>query len=182
MTQTLARSRSVRLGLVALLFCATSTFAFAADRQLEARLIWGTNSDKSPNAAHKPLEGEIARKLNELPFKWKNYFEVNRQSFVINEKDYKKVILSDKCYIEVKDKGDSKVTVKLYGDGKMAQRVDKPLPKDETLTIGGDDKNNSAWFITIRAKTPPAKAPVTPPKKDVKPPAAQTNAPAAPKK
>jgi hypothetical protein len=28
--------------------------------------------------------------------------------------------------------------------------VDKPLPKGEVLTIGGDDKNNSAWLITVR--------------------------------
>src|SRR4051812_18032079 len=131
--------RAFRLGFVAVVSCALCGLASAADRKLEARLIWGTNDEKSPNASHKKLEGEMAKKLGEMPFKWKNYFEVNRQSFSINEKEYKKVVLSDKCYIEVKDKGDSKVTVKLYGDGKMAQRVDKPLPKDETLTIGGDD-------------------------------------------
>ena len=28
--------------------------------------------------------------------------------------------------------------------------MDKPLPKGEVLTIGGDAKNNSAWFITVR--------------------------------
>jgi hypothetical protein len=50
--------------------------------------------------------------------------------------------------------------VKLYGEGKMTHRIDKPLPKDETLTIGGDDKENSAWFITVRPlKSDAGKAP-----------------------
>jgi hypothetical protein len=152
-------SRPIRLALLALMTCLFAGFASAADRQLEARLIWGTNDDKSPNPAHKRLEGDLARKLQELPFKWKSYFEVNRQTFAINDKEYKKVVMSDKCFIEVKDKGDSKVTVKLYGQGKMTQRVDKPLPKDETLTIGGDDKHDTAWFITVRPIDAPAAKP-----------------------
>jgi len=164
------RHRHGRFILVALTLFLTVLSASAGERKIEARLIWGTNEDKSPNPAHKPLEGEIARKLRELPFKWKNYFEVTRKNFTINDKEYAKVLMSDKCYIEVKDKGDNKVTVKLYGEGKMMQRVDKPLPKDETLAIGGDDKNKSAWIITVRAVNPPTKKP------DAKP----TNAPAKP--
>jgi hypothetical protein len=153
--------RIARLGLAAILFCAITGASRAEERKLEARLIWGTNDDKSPNPAHKLLEGDIARKLRDT-FKWKNYFQVNSQHFTINDKDYKKVVMSDKCYIEVKDKGDSKVTVKLYGEGKMTQRIDKPLPKDETLAIGGDVKNTSAWFVTVRPVPPQGKAPQKP--------------------
>jgi len=123
--------------------------ASAAERKMEARLIWGTNEDKSPNPNHKPLDGDLARKLREMPLKWKNYFEVNRQTFTINTTNYTKVVMSKQCYIEVKDKGD-KVTVKLYGQGKQVNRVDKPLPKGEVLTLGGDAKDNNAWLITVR--------------------------------
>jgi len=152
------KSRLARLTLLALIVCSSAGVASSADRHLEARLIWGTNDDKSPNPSHKRLEGDLAKKLQELPFKWKSYFEVNRQTFTINDKEYKKVVMSDKCFIEVKDKGDSKVTVKLYGQGKMTQRVDKPLPKDETLAIGGDDKHDTAWFVTVRpVEAPPSK-------------------------
>lgn len=117
---------------------------------MEARLIWGTNDDKSPDPAHKQLDGELAKKLRDLPFKWKNYFEVHRQTFTINDKQYTKVVMSKQCSIEVKDKGDTKIAVKLYGDGKFVNRTEKPLPKGEVLAIGGDDKNNNAWFITVR--------------------------------
>lgn len=117
---------------------------------MEARLIWGTNEDKSPNPSHKPLDGELARKLREMPLKWKNYFEVNRHVFTINTTTYTNIQMSKKCRIEVKNKGGNNVTVKLFGEGKQVNRVDKPLPPGEVLTIGGDDKNNSAWFITVR--------------------------------
>src|SRR5881394_1206325 len=97
--------RNFRLGLVALVLMASLGAVMAADRKLEARLIWGTNEEKSPDASHKPLDGELAKKLGEMPLKWKKFFEVNRQFFSINTTNYTKVVMSKKCYIEVKDKG-----------------------------------------------------------------------------
>jgi len=142
--------RSFRLGLTTLVLVAGLGASMAADRKLEARLIWGTNEEKSPDASHKPLDGDLAKKLREMPLKWKNFFEVNRQTFAINTTNYTKIVMSKKCYIEVKDKGANNVTVKVYGDGKQVKRVDKPLPKGDVLTIGGDAKDNNAWFLTVR--------------------------------
>lgn len=141
--------RNFRLALVAL-FVTSVGMASAADRKLEARLIWGTNEEKSPDASHKLLDGELAKKLGDMPLKWKKFFEVNRQVFSINATNYTKIVMSKKCYIEVKDKGANNVTVKVYGDGKQVKRVDKPLPKGDVLTVGGDAKDNNAWFITVR--------------------------------
>src|SRR5882672_8129061 len=150
MTIPLFMRRTIRLGLVALAVSTMLCAAVAAERKVEARLIWGTNEEKSPDPKHKPLDGELAKKLHEMPLKWKNFFEVNRQIFTINTNSYTNVMMSKQCSIEVKDKGGNNVTVKLYGQGKQVNRVDKPLPKGEVLTIGGDAKNNSAWLITVR--------------------------------
>jgi hypothetical protein len=150
MIQTLPTRRIVRQALVALTLLAGLVASIAADRQIEARLIWGTNEGKSPDPAHKPLEGDLAKKLRDLPFKWTNYFEVNRRVFAINDKVYTNIVMSKQCEIALKDKGNNNITVKLFGQGKEVKRVDKPLPKGEVLTIGGDDKNNSAWLITVR--------------------------------
>ena len=54
--------RTIRLGFAALVFPALLGAAVAADRKMEARLIWGTNDDKSPDPKHKPLDGELAKK------------------------------------------------------------------------------------------------------------------------
>jgi hypothetical protein len=166
MIPILTTRRLFRLGFTALIFSATLAAAVAGERKMEARLIWGTNDEKSPDPSHKPLDGEIARKLRDMPLKWKNFFEVNRKVFVINDQSYTNVPMSKKCSIEVKDKGGNNVTVKLYGQGKPVNRVDKPLPKGELLAIGGDDKNNSAWFITVRPVNGDTKPPE--PKKENK--------------
>src|ERR1041385_2604831 len=92
--------RTIRLGFAALLFATMIGSAVAAERKMEARLIWGTNEDKSPNPNHKPLDGELAKKLREMPLKWKNFFEVNRQIFTINDKVYTNIVMSRKCSIE----------------------------------------------------------------------------------
>jgi hypothetical protein len=142
--------RALRPAFVALTLAVLTVAASAAERKMEARLVWGTNSEKSPDANHKKLDGDLAKKLGEMPLKWKNFFEVNRQTFSINGEKYTSVVMSKKCTIEVKDKGANNVTVKLYGEGKQANRVDKPLPKGEVLTIGGDAKDNNAWFVIVR--------------------------------
>jgi hypothetical protein len=140
-----------RLRPLALLLAlaASLTAASGAERQMEARLVWGTNHDKPDNPQLKPLDGALARKLKNLPLKFNNYFEVNRQAFAINDQEYRKVEMSKKCYIEVKDKGESRVTVKLYGEGKLVSRIDKPLPKGETVAIAGDTKDGSAWLVVV---------------------------------
>jgi hypothetical protein len=143
-------SRTFRLGIIAATIGLALATASAGERKMEARLIWGTNGDKSPEPSHKPLEGDLAKKLNEMPLKWKNYFEVTRKVFVVNDKAYTNIVMSKKCTIEVKDKGNNNVTVKLYGEGTQVNRIDKPLPKGEVITIGGDDKGKNAWLITVR--------------------------------
>lgn len=166
MHSSLILRRAFRLGIFALTLGVSAFMASAAERKMEARLIWGTNDEKSPVASHKPLDGELAKKLNEMPLKWKNYFEVDRKVFAISDKAYTNIVMSKKCTIEVKDKGNNNVTVKLYGEGKPVNRVDKPLPKGEVLAIGGEDKGNNAWFITVRPVNESGKPDA---KKDLKP-------------
>ncbi len=140
--------------------------AEAADPiKLEALLVWATNEGSSPKPEHKPIEGELKKKFESMPFKWKNYFEEKRVAFSIVTNQYTRVEINKSCIFDSKDLGDSRVKVKLYGNGKDKEviRHEKPLPKGETLIFAGDDKNDhsqSAWFIVIRHDTvPPAPAP-----------------------
>jgi hypothetical protein len=134
---------------LALLGCVASTAVQAAERKLEAQLLWGTDDAKSPDPNHKPVDGVLDKKLKSIPLKYKHYFEVKRQGFTINDKEYTRVEMSKQCYIEVKDKGENRVTVKLFGEGKWVKRLDSPLPKGETMAIAGDDKNGTAWLVVV---------------------------------
>lgn len=135
---------------IAALAIAATTVSRAADLKLEAQLIWGSNDAKSPNPNFKPVEAEVARKLKGLPFKWSHYYVVNRVQFVVPANGERKERMSRKCEIQVKNLGDSKVEMTLYGEGEPVGRITQALPKGELLVTGGNAANSTAWFVALR--------------------------------
>lgn len=124
----------------------------AADQPLkvEAQLIWGTNDSKSPDPKHKPVSEEVKKKLKELPLKWSNYFEVNRRVIEIGANSAKRETLSDKCVVSIKNAGNSKVEVCLFGKGEQVVKQSQDLPVGETLVLGGNAPNSTAWLVLLK--------------------------------
>jgi hypothetical protein len=122
----------------------------AANLRLEAQLIWGTNDSKSPNPAHRAAEAQVARKLKSLPFKWSNYFEVNRQRFSVSPSEAKRVVMSKECAINVAQAARGEVEVTFFGKGKQVAKVTQALPKGELLVTGGEAPNFTAWFVVLK--------------------------------
>jgi len=92
-------------------------------------------------------------------FKWKNYFEVNRQDFTVTATGPKKVKMSDLCEVQVQNLGNSSVELKLYGQGKMVVRKTQKIKAGELLVLAGDDKNDTAWFVVLSLLEKPAHSP-----------------------
>ncbi|MCX7722803.1 MAG: hypothetical protein N2379_07065 [Verrucomicrobiae bacterium] len=141
--------------LSALVVIAVSTAAPQAvyaggERKLEAQLIWGTNEAESPDPNHKPAEPEVQRKLRSLPFKWTNYFEVNRVQFTVAQGRTNRVVMSKECEIAVRSLGDTVIEVTLFGKGERVGTITQALPKGELLVTGGNAPNFTAWFVVIR--------------------------------
>ena len=124
--------------------------AQAADLKLEAQLLWGTNDKTSPNPNHKPVEPHIAKKLKELPLKWSHYFVVKRVSIEVPAGGSKRAPLSEKCELEVKDLGHSKVEVTHFGKGQATWKGTQALPKGETLVLGGNAPNSTSWLLVLK--------------------------------
>jgi hypothetical protein len=118
--------------------------------KLETQLIWGTNDPQSPDPKHKPVEPGVRRKLGELPLKWTNYFEVKRKGFEVAPAGTTKVPLSEKCALEVKNLGHSMIEVALIGKGKEVAKRTQKLPKGETLVLGGNAPNATAWLVVLK--------------------------------
>lgn len=134
--------------LMAILSVFTALQAQAVELKVEARLIWGTNDDKSPDPSHKPVDDATAAKLRKI-FKWKNYFEVNKIVSTVPSRGAQKFQMSKKCLIEITELPGPNVEVKLVGDGKPVNKTTKGLRKGESFTLGGEDKNGSAWFVIV---------------------------------
>ncbi|MCX8154855.1 MAG: hypothetical protein N3J91_00140 [Verrucomicrobiae bacterium] len=135
-------------GLLVLALLGSLLTVQAAELKLEIVLIWGSNEEKSPDPTHKPLTGEMAKRLSKV-FKWKHYFEVNKINETIPNRGTKKIRVSPKCDIEITELEGSSVEVKLYGEGKLINKSVKQLAKGEYFVLAGEDKNETAWFIMI---------------------------------
>ena len=131
--------------------------ADAAGMTVQAVLVWGTNEEKPPNKNLKELEPELARKLRKAPYKWKNYFEVDRRLVTIPSNASKRVPMSEHCELDMKNLGEDRIEVKLTGRGKLVSRNVEPLPMGHTMILSGDDKNDNAWLIVLRQQQPSGK-------------------------
>jgi len=144
---------TIRLAWVALgllLVAALAAPVQAGELKLEATLIWGTNDEKSPDPKHKAVDPKLAKKLKKLPFKWQNYFEVNRVKFTVAEDQTQKIELSKECKVKVRYVGKNTVEVELFGKGQPVSKISQSLAKDECLVTGGNAANLTAWLVVLR--------------------------------
>jgi hypothetical protein len=148
MIRRLFSSQAARLFLAALLLTGSLSPANAAELKLEAKLIWATNDEASPNPEHKPVDPATAEKLRKV-FKWKSYFVVNRLVKTVPSRGSNRFELSKQCTVEIRELEGPRVEVKLIGQGKEVHKTTKTLTKGEWFTYAGDDKNESAWFVII---------------------------------
>src|SRR5437870_5183916 len=121
-----------------LLACGGLQADAAPPMKLEAQLVWGTNDTKSPNDKHAPVKPETRKKLEALPLKWSNYFEISKQRFEVPLGGSTKVPMSKQCSIEVKNLGSSKIEVSHFGKGEHTLKRTQKLPKGETFLLGGN--------------------------------------------
>lgn len=128
---------------------ATTAFvASAEDLKLQAKLIWGSN-DNPDDIKHKPVNHDLADSLQRM-FKWKNYYEItNAVAAIPLDKSYD-LIMSSRCTLKVKNLGDSRIEVTCIGEGKEVSKGIHTLPP-KWLVLGGNDTNNTAWFVGLRA-------------------------------
>jgi hypothetical protein len=148
MSRRLFARRAARCFLALLLLVGGTIDTFAANLKLEAKLIWGTDDEKSPDAEHKEVDAATKEKLRKV-FKWKNYFVVNRVVKEVPSRSSNQFKLSPDCTIEIKELEGPKVEVKLIGKGKEVHKTTLTISKGQSVVYSGDDKNQSAWFVII---------------------------------
>ena len=130
-----------------------SAEVLAADMRVETRLIWGTNDKQSPEPKHKSIDTPLTQRLAKV-FIWRNYFEVNRKVASIALNATRKFELSEKCHIEVKNLGNTRVEVKLFGAGKLLSKTLKVISKGDWFVLAGHCQNKTAWFVVLKTIEP----------------------------
>jgi hypothetical protein len=118
------------------------------ETRVQAVLVWGTDDAKTNGKSLKELDSKLRERLGNI-FKWKNYFEVSRQSTSVPAGKAQSLKLNDECSVEVKVLPDNVAEVKLLTRGKTVVTRRHSLAKPDALVLAGDDKNNTAWFVVL---------------------------------
>jgi len=125
--------------------------AQAAEMNLQAFLLWGTDDSKPPEGkAYKPVESDVSLKLKDLPLKWTNWFEVNRKDCTLAQGETKEVPVSEKCKLILKRVVGHELEVTLIGKGKEVVKRKQSLPRGEMLVLGGNAPNSTAWLVVLK--------------------------------
>ena len=141
--------RIASLALVMACLTVARAAAPPGELSLQARLLWGTDTGKPKGQEQlKELDAATRQKLKGV-FKWKDYYEVERQDFRVLPASKKRIRLSPKCEVEVENQGDAQVAVNLYGEGKLVVKKRQVIKQGELLVLAGDDKNDTAWFVIL---------------------------------
>lgn len=141
----------IGLCAVIVLSVAIPARTFAGEMKLQARLIWGTDDSKPPEGKdYKPVEPALQKRIQDLPLKWKNYFEVRRTEFTLAPSTPTKVSISEKCSLSVLSHSNSVVEVSWIGKGREVLKRTQSLPKGEILILGGNAPNATAYLMVLR--------------------------------
>jgi hypothetical protein len=120
----------------------------AGEGAYEVKLVWGTNGQKPKDKNLKDVDPKLLEKLG--PFKWKNYFEVSAKTLPVpKDTPSSKLKLSDKCEVQIQDLGNSRIELRLFGEGKPVVKRTQPVVPGEMIIVGGDSSNDTAWFVVL---------------------------------
>jgi len=148
---TISKARFLKLALMTgavMVGTVVSALAAPVELKLQAQLVWGTNEKVSAEAGFKEVDSSLQARLRNV-FKWQTYYEITRKGFSVPAAKPQTVKLSDDCTIEVKQLATNRIEVKLLGKGRPVVTRTLELRPATPLVIGGDDKNNTAWFVVI---------------------------------
>ncbi len=152
MRATLIRATGLGWFAIALILLAGGELrAQAADMKLQAFLLWGTDDKKPPPGKnYKPAAADVMHKLKDLPLKWTNWFEVNRQDFAVPQGGLKEVPISERCRLKVTNINGAELEVLLIGRGKEVVRRKQSLAAADMLVLGGNAPNSTAWLVVLK--------------------------------
>ncbi|NOS69854.1 MAG: hypothetical protein HOP33_07980 [Verrucomicrobia bacterium] len=137
--------------LVLCMLALGSASARAGDFKFEAQLVWATDDEKSPDNKHKPVDEETRKVFENLPLKWKHFFEVKRETSTVSKGGSKKMAMSERCSIEIRHIEGQKFEVTLFGSkDKVCSKQTQTLEKGKSLVVGGNAPNKTAWLVVLK--------------------------------
>jgi hypothetical protein len=116
------------------------------------QLVRGTEADRPPVPGCKQVGPRLAETFRPV-FRWKGYWEINRQQVAVVPGQTARVRLGNGREAEI-DLRDPKLRrVAAFQNGQLVDRTIRPAGEAMTI-IGGNRDGKSMWFIVVRRDKP----------------------------
>jgi len=137
-----------------LVFLLLRSVCWGAEKPLVfyAQLIRGTDQDAPEAATWKPLGPKLSRHLCPK-FRWKNYWEVSRESLQVKPGSASRVKLNPDREVEIELHGAQDSEIRLYHKGVLIHRSRQSLNSPMSI-MGGARENDESWFVVVRRDKP----------------------------
>jgi hypothetical protein len=141
--------------MLAMLACAWAAEATAGQgaTTFYVQLVRGTEANQPPVPGCKQVGPKLAGTFCPV-FKWKSYWEMNRQQVAVVPGRTMRVKLGNGREAEIDLRNPKERRVAAFQNGKLVDRTSSPAGQAMTI-IGGNRDGKSMWFIVVRRDKPP---------------------------
>ena len=145
----------IPLLLLALASLALLQAADAPKTTFSVQLVRGSDSDRPNDPAWKPVGASLSKSLQAV-FRWKNYWEVNRQTVTLSKDKVARLRLSRESDVEVRLLNPPHTQIRLYHNGALTRCSHQPISEHMSV-LGGESMNGECWFVVVRRDHPSGK-------------------------
>ena len=118
------------------------------------QLVRGSDQDSPPAAQAKLVGARLDQRLHDI-FKWKNYWEVKRETVTLHRGMKTRCEMSAQREVEIDWNSPKQLMISLYNDGKLTRKREQSI--DTKFYIAGGDRDAAdSWFIIVRKDNPGA--------------------------
>jgi hypothetical protein len=116
------------------------------------QLVCGSDSTTPPSPQAKLVGQKLDQRLRDV-FRWKNYWEVRRESVSLKTGGSVRRRITPERDVEIDLPTDHNMTISMYLDGKLTRKRQQSV--DAAFYIaGGDTSASDSWFIIVRRDNP----------------------------
>jgi hypothetical protein len=130
----------------------------AQDRSVSfyLQLVRGNDQDAPPTLDSKPVGPVLAERLQAV-FKWKNYWELKRETAVVKCGQKVGKALSPERRVEIELLDANTMKVRVYVNGRLSRCRTQPV-HNAFYIAGGDKDESQSWFVVVRREPLPEPA------------------------
>ena len=143
------------LGLLVFLGVSAACPAGSPPLIFYTQLVQASDRDKPQESSWRPVGPKLSRQLCPK-FRWKNYWEVDRQTVSVQPGKVTRVRLNPERTIEIELRGQDESEIRLFTKGVLVRRSRQSIESCMSIMggMGGSRENEDSWFVVVRRDKP----------------------------